>query len=452
MIRYITLICCTLMLFCGGCESSETQTKSVTVDTATAPAATTTATTESATEVSPSAPASILLQNPITLQRYEVPSEALLQWYAVRDLRPALVLYSNDPLLLSTQTLKPKELLARLAEQDQKALRANTANPLITSKMTLDAALKAGFFSAVYWIMPTPGDIEELSVEIFRSQMLQSNTLSTEEAHSLTLRNGIFSGTVRGVPFHAVHPQADVKLSGPAVLHFDLSYLSALYKGEIKTPIFSLVYQTLKHLRDQQIETVSASFSYSQIIREVALGSRFLGDVFEQLFAQPQRLDVNMPVAWTQRANALYLPNMMMYDEARKLLLQMADAQPDDASLHYALYMVSRETNANRSVALRHLADAVQRDPVYAYEYLSLAPVAREKGFPDEALRVLSLANQANPDNPFISLALARDLIAAGQTDTAVPLVENLLALNWSKDYFPNMPSFLEQLLAEANN
>lgn len=449
MIRHITLLCSALLLFSGGCERSEIPAETAPSKT-TPPASVAPAKAEPAKNEKPLAATTILLQEPVDLHRYEVPSQALLQWYLVRDSRPALVLYANNPLLLSTGTLKPKELLSRLQDQDQRALRSDIADPLIMPKMALDAALKAGFFSAVYWIMPTPGEIEELSVEIFRSQMMQNGILSAEEARSVTLHNGVFSGTVRGVPFHAVHPQADIKVSGPVVLHFDLSFLSALYKGEIKTPIFPLVYQTLKHLREQQVETVAASFSYSQIIREVPLGSRFLGDVYEQLFAQPQRLDTNMPESWINRSNALYLPNMMMYEEARKLLLQMADAQPDDASIHYALYMVSRETSANRSVALRHLADAVQRDPVYAYEYLSLAPIAREKGFPDEALRVLSLASQANPDNPLMTLALVRALIAADQADTAVPLLENLLALNWSKDYFPNMPSYLEQLLAEA--
>jgi tetratricopeptide (TPR) repeat protein len=449
MIRQITLLCSALLLCSGGCERSEIPAETVTSKT-TPPASVAPAKTEPAKNENPLVPMTRLLQDPIKLHRYEVPSQALLQWYTVRDSRPALVLYANNPLLLSTGTLKPKELISRLQDQDQNALRSDISDPLIMPKMTLDTALKTGFFSAVYWIMPTPGEIEELSVEIFRSQMMQNDTLSAEEARSITLRNGIFSGTVRGVPFHAVHPQADIKVSGPVVLHFDLSYLSALYKGEIKTPIFPLVYQTLKQLRDQQIETVAASFSYSQIIREVPLGSRFLGDVFDQLFAQPQLLDVNMPESWINRSNALYLPNMMMYEEARKLILKMADAQPDDASLHYALYMVSRESSANRGVSLKHLADAVQRDPVYAYEYLSLAPVAREKGFPDEALRVLSLASKANPDNPLMTLALVRALIAADQADTAVPLLENLLALNWSKDYFPNMPSYLEQLLAEA--
>jgi tetratricopeptide (TPR) repeat protein len=456
MIRYITLFCISLLLFSGGCERSETPAAPMTSETAppttVTPASDATATTEPAKEELSLAPAVILLQEPIVLQRYEVPSQALLQWYAVRDLRPALVLYANDPLLLSTSNLQPRELLARLHNQDQRALRSDIADPVIMPKMALNAALDAGLFSAVYWVMPSPGEIADLSVEIFRSQMTQNDSLTADEALSMTLRNGIFSGTVRGIPFHALHPKADFNISGPAVFHFDLSYLVALYKGEIKTPIYPLVYQTLKHLRDEQIETVSASFSYSQIIREVALGSRFLGDVFKQLFEQPQLLDSNMPVPWEKRANALYLPNMMLYDEARDLLLQMADAQPDDASLHYALYKVSRETKATRGVALRHLADAVQRDPVYAYEYLSLVPIAREKGYPDEAVRVLSLARKANPDNPLITLELASAFVATGQTETAVPLLQELLALNWSQRYYPDMPSFLERLLAEARN
>ena len=453
MTRYIILLCITLLMFSGGCERSETtETTETAPPTAIVSVSETPATTEPVKKEASEATATILLQHPLDLQRYEVPSQALLQWYAVRDSRPAMVLYANNPLLLSTQALEPREVLDRLAVQDQRALRADIADPLIMSKMTLRAALGASLFSAVYWIMPTSGEIEDLSIEVFRSQMMQDDTLNSDEARSLTLHNGIFSGVVRGVPFHAVHPKADIKISGPAVLHFDLSYLAALYKGEIKTPIFPLVSQTLKHLRDQQIETVAASFSYSQVIHEVALGSRFLGDVFEQLFEQPQLLDAKMPGPWLKRANALKLPHLMVFDEARNLLLQLAEAHPGDASLHYALYQVSRETSSSRGVALRHLADAVQRDPVYAYEYLSLGQVAHEKGYPDDALRMLHLASKANPDNPLMTLELARALNDAGQTDAAVPLLEKLLALNWSKNYYPGMPFLLEQMLAEARH
>jgi tetratricopeptide (TPR) repeat protein len=255
---------------------------------------------------------------------------------------------------------------------------------------------------------------------------------------------------VRGIPFHALHPQADFSIKGPTAFHFDLSYLSPLYKGEIKTPLYPLIYQRLKHLRAQRVETVAASFSYSQVSGEVALGSRFVGDVFAQIFKQPKMLDEKLPVAWKQRANALYLPELFNVEQARNILLQQAETNPDDASLHYALYQVSRESSSTRQASLGHLAEAIERDPVYALEYLALAPMAREKGHPDEALRVLQLAHEANPDNPFIALELAQTIIALGHGNIAVPVLQKLLNLNWSATIYPDMPKYLEQLLTEA--
>jgi predicted Zn-dependent protease len=142
---------------------------------------------------------------------------------------------------------------------------------------------------------------------------------------------------------------------------------------------------------------------------------------------------------------------MFITEETRKILLQMADLQPDDASVHYALYQVSRESKANRAVALRHLADAVQRDSVYAYEYLLLAALALEKKRPDEAVRVLRLASESNPENPFMTLEYARALLSERQTSSAIPLLETLLSLNWSQTFYPDMPGQLEKLLAELS-
>ena len=448
MIRNITLLCIALLLPCGGCEAAS---ESASLETASSVSAPSTA-TEPAVEAPSVSATTVLLHNPAKLIRYEFPSQALQQWYALRSARPALLLYSNDPLLQSTTPAMQKNLLVRLANHDQVALRFDIADPAILPKMTLHAALEAGLFSAVYWVMPTREEAASLSIDIFRTQMVQLGALSDEEARALTLREGIFSGTVRGVPFHALHPQSDFAISGPVAFHFDLSYLSPLYKGEIKTPVYPLIYQTLKHLRDQRVETLSTSFSYSQISGEIPLGSRFVGDVFEQLFNQPKMLDENLSEAWQKRANALYLPEMFMASDARNILLQLVEAHPDDPSLHFALYQVSREVRSARHTALDHLADAVQRDPVYALEYLLLAPIAREKGHPDEALRMLRLAHEGYTDNPFIALELARALLSANHGDGAVPLLQQLLVLNWSLTIYPDMPEFLQQLLTEANS
>lgn len=391
-----------------------------------------------------------LLNEPVSLSIYEVPSQALLQWHQVQGAQPALLIYANNPMLVSVPSFKIKNLLQQLVAGNEDSLRVDIANPAVLPQMTLHAALEAGLFSAVYWVMPSKADIADLSLDVFRKQMMLINALSPDEAQTLTLQDGVFSGRVHGVPFYAVHPQAQFSISRPTVFHFDLSYLIPFYQGEIKTPVFSLLYNTLKHLRDRKFETVSASFSYSQMTREVALGSRFLAAVMKTLFEQPELLDQGVPKNWQQRANALYLPEMYLITETLNILMKMIKENPGDPSLQYALYKVSLESMKTYSSALSHLAEAVKGDNTYALEYLILASLAREQNRPDQATRMLRLAHEALPDNPFITLDYSRALIMEGKKEQAVPLLEALVEEPWSKTFYPDKPEIIRELLDRA--
>ena len=377
---------------------------------------------------------------------------SILTTVSAAEASSATITAATSPLLQSSSPAIQENLLARLADHDQAALRFDNANPALLPEMTLRAALDAGLFSAVYWVMPTSGEMSGLSVEAFRTQMGQFGAASDAEVRSFTMRDGVISGAIRGVPFHALHPQATIAIRGPAVVHFDLSFLSPLYKGEIKTPIHALIFQSLKHLRDQRVKALSVSFSYSQVDGKVSLGSRFIGDVFNQIFKQPEILDKQLPTAWQLRANALYLRKLIMAQKARDTLLQLKNVNNEDPSIDYALYKVSREIKTERQAALGHLAKAVQGDPVYALEYLILAPVANEKRFHDEALRILRLAHEALPDNPFVTLELARALIANDQSSNAEPFVRKLLELNWSAFFYPDMKKALQKMLAMTDS
>ena len=176
----------------------------------------------------------------------------------------------------------------------------------------------------------------------------------------------------------------------------------------------------------------------------------FRSPVFKKLLEQPQLLDEQPPEAWQQRAEALYLPNMFLVSGGLEIYLQMAKNNPEDPSLHHALFELSRASQSTHKAALFHLAEAVKRDPVYALEYLALVPLALKEERQDEALRMLRLAHEALPDNPFITLELARALIAEDQRDPAVPLLQSLLDETWSETFYSMMPGMLEQLLAEA--
>ena len=393
-----------------------------------------------------------LLQAPIEINRYEVPSQALAQWHKVHAVRPALLLYCNNPLLLSIRGFNLNDFLNQLDRQGEKALSYPSSNPAILPEMTLDVAREAGFFSAIYWVIPTTAQQSELSIETFRQQIMQFNALNAKEAASLTYRDGIFSGQVRGVPFYAIHPDADFSIEDPAVFHFDLSYLVPLYQGEIKTPTFSLLYETLKKLRERNINVVSAGFSYSQLSLEVALGSRFLGNIIEQIFLNPSLLDQSLPASWKKRADAPYMAKMFLISDSIRNYIELVKEYPSDPSLHYSLYQLSRELNATRQMALQHLSEAVKLDPVYALEYLSLAPLAQEKSSQEKVVEVLRFAHEALPDNPFISLDLSQALLESGLHKEALFMLEQLESLTWSEIFFPTMPELIEDLIDKAKS
>lgn len=451
MIRKLLLFGITFLLL-SACEQQEGQAPSAQADSASTQKIAEPLLRDSAPPKLSDTGTSVLLHEPVTLQRYELPSQALADWYELRADRPVLLLYGNDPLLQRTSPTVQKNLMERLSNRDLHALRIDIPAPAILPKMSLHAALEAGFFSEVYWVMPVRDQIEDLSVEVFREQLVQLGALSEDEARTLTLRDGVVSGTVRGVPFHALHPDANYSIERPVVFHFDLSYLSPFYRNEIKTPIFPLIYQTLKHVRAQQVRVAASTFSYSQLSGDVPLGSRFVGAVLEQLLHAPEMLDSGLPAPWQQRANALYLPELFKAEEARNILLELATQSPEDPSLHYALYNISRTVKPARQAALGHLAEAVRLDSTYALEYLALAPVALEKGSPEDALNMLSLAHQAAPDNPFYRLELARGMLSNGQRTEALPLLHELRGLDWSPFFYSQMPEFLDQLTAEASS
>ena len=392
-----------------------------------------------------------LLNDPAELPRFEVPSQALQHWYRVRKNRPALILYSNDPFLQRTSPAIQNNLQSVLQQQKQELLGFARPDPVLFPEMTLDAALQSGFFSSVYWVMPVRVDKSELSIDIFRQQLIDMGALTEEEARSFTLREGIFSGSVRDVPFHALHPESQIAVSEPAVLHFDLSFFAPLYEKEMRTPLFPIIYNTLRHLRDQQLQTLTTTFSYSQVSRKVPFGSRFVADVLARLFQQPELLDEPVLQDWTKLANAMYLTEMLNVSMARDIYTELLTESPQDASLHYALYQASRQSRSTQNNALDHLAKAVQIESAYAYEYLYLAPLAQGKGRPDAAVRMLSLAYDAIPQDPFVALELARAYLASKHAELAVPLLQQLTDIQWSPIFYPDIQDYLQQLLDEAD-
>jgi hypothetical protein len=440
--KHVSLIVALTLLFLAGCEKQKEPPE--------APQPAKPVRSAPATDLT----AVSLLKSPLEPLLVEHPTQALTLWRQYRGERPALVLISGDPFLQPLPEALQREAVEAIDSASADELRGRlaypAADPLLLPAMALSAALRAGLFSEVVWILPLEAENNKLDVDTFRRQLLGYGAVSEKEAESFTLGEGVLSGTVRGVPFRAAHPGSLPPLDAPVLLHIDLSYFAPLYKGEIKTPLYPLVKQSFARLRQSGWKAFAATISRSNLDALIPLPSRFLGDDLAALLADPSRLDAPLPENSARRANALYLENFFQKEKIRDLYLEMEQADPEDPSVKYALYEVARQFKEGDK-ALRYLAEAAALDPAYALEYLSLADLATEKKLQHEALRMLQLAAESFPDNPFISLRLADSLRDLGQPEEAGKIIEKLKGLPWSPVYYSDLPDALRNWPSPAD-
>ncbi len=390
-----------------------------------------------------------LLHQPLEPLLVELPGAAIPTWRESRAAKPALVLLSADPFLrplpatLETDIL---QLVARgRAETWHQKATPQIADPLLLPQMTVTAALKAGLFSELIWVIPTTEEAQSLSVKTFAKQLSDYGALTPEEAAEVRFIDGVFTGTVYDTPFRAAPLAQLPTLAGPMVMHIDVSYFQPLYKGEIKTPLFPLIHDTLATLREKRFEVEAVTLSRSNLDGRLPLEVRFVGDAVATLLRSPEMLDQPLPVNWKRRADALYLGNFFQKEKVRELYLAMEQDAPRDASVQFDLYQIARQFKEGEK-ALAYLKRAVALDPVYGLEYMNLAPMATEKNRPEEALRMLDLAIQIFPEFPLLRLEKARYLINLKEYERARGIIDDLQTLKHSAVYYPGLPQVLSEI------
>ncbi|PLX78306.1 MAG: hypothetical protein C0614_08685 [Desulfuromonas sp.] len=389
-----------------------------------------------------------LLEQSLQPNLVELATGALPTWRKFRKEKPALVLFSQDPLLAPI----PDELRAEVVElllhgpSEQLKTRLDTTgpNPLLLPSMAVDAALEAGLFSRVVWVLPSKSGADQLDLSVFQSQLLDLGAVDQAEATSFTTTApGVFSGMVRNIPFQAVHIDALPPLSSPIILHFDMTFVAPLYKGEIKTPLYTLLGQLHNTLRAQQWQALAVTVSAANLNGAIPLTSRFVASDISRFYQQPELLDAPLPSQWDKHGRALYLENFFKKEEVRKLYEEMETDNPEDPAVKYALYQVLRQFKEGDH-ALAKLNQAVALDPVYALEFLELANVAKEQNLTEQVQRMLMLAIAAQPENVWLQLQLVGQLKATGQEEEAEKLLQALREKPWSPVYYPEMVKQLE--------
>lgn len=391
----------------------------------------------------------------LTAHTIELASDALPLWRQYREQKPALVVMSYDPFLepISDETVpQVKELILTGSDQE---LRNKSgfyrAETLLLSTQAVSAAIGAELFSEIIWLFPSKQGPEGLSLDKFREQMLKAGFLSPTEVAQLRLDQATFSGSLRGIPFRAVHHLGFEKPAGPALLHIDLSFFDGLYDNEVSTPLYTLLSQTANRLRQQQWSPLATSLSYSTLEGVIALESRFLLSNLAELLGDPTLLDQQIPQSWDLRGQALYAADMFTEAKKFELFEQAAALAPNDPTAIYDLFQAHLK-NKRIAQALEALDKAAQLDRGYAAGYLAIANMAQQDGNLQATLDFLNRADNYFPENPFIDIGRAELLLTGGEKAAAIEILTGLQQLSWSPYYHAAVPQQLQQLLDRANN
>ncbi|PLX93759.1 MAG: hypothetical protein C0621_06885 [Desulfuromonas sp.] len=397
-----------------------------------------------------------LLVEPIGAQVVESHLEALPIWRSFQSKRPALVLMTLDPLLWPPPQELQAELLERITGFDtaqlQRLTSVKSVDPPIVIPSVVDAALRAGWFRELVWVIPAAVSFEELSLDVLRQQFLERNFLSPAEVAGLERSEYGFRGMVRGLPFQAVHPSTLPPLSGKVLFHFGVDFFRELYKGEIKSPLYPLLHEMMVAVREAGWEALAVTVAQGNLGGTLPLATRFIGADVARLMANPQWL-AEIPDQWDRRGRALYLDNFFQNDEIFRLYQAMLKEDPADPSVHYALFQRYRQRKET-AAALQELAEAVRLDPIYGLEYLDLANLALERKAHGKDLEMLQLAADAMPENPWLKIDLAKAWLRMGGEGKrhALALLQELQQLPWSSIYFPEIPPMLEALQKVAQS
>ena len=375
-----------------------------------------------------------LLTKAVPASIIEMPSDALPVWRLYREYRPTLVILSSDPMLMTVAPQVREEVTALVKhgkpEEFLKWGRTQTVNPLLLPEQTLTAALQSNFFGGIVWVLPPPTKDQEISPDDFRKKLMDHGILTKNEAANLSFANGIYTGTLQGLPFQATATGPLPQISGPVIVHLDFNFFTFQYRNEVTTPLFSLLHGTLVALRQTGWQTLNITLAATTEEGAFPLELRFIKNLLAEIFAQPERLDQPLPEAWELRKEALHTETFFQPETILDHYLRIEKLRPKDASVKYDIYR-SLIMLKEREDAMVYLDEAIKLDKGYAREYINLATRAIDKQYFADALVYLKKARGLLPDNPFVTMETTNIMLRLGMNKEAgikvAPLVKGLL-------------------------
>lgn len=405
-----------------------------------------------ATSTKFSAPAAVLLKDSVKATLVEEQANALLLWRQYTRQKPVLLLFSAKVLAPLPETLQTD--VDRLLQQgDDRELARRVAQPvpdqLLAADLGVAAAMRQGYFSRVIWVVPLEEGMELLPLADFKGGLRQRAAGWGDDIDSFSATaNGTYSGVLRGVPVEVVSIDRLPIIKEPLLAHVDAGFFAAMYRNEVKTPLYPLLIEQLGKVAARGYQALGITVSRDSTSFDVPLVLRSLGADVVSILTSPELL-VKPSAAMKLRSEIRYLDSffqpVVIIEKAKALQKLM----PQDADSFYVQYRAQRQLH-QQDKGIAALEKAVTIDPVYALEYFELVNLALKDGQQDKARAMLDKAILALPEQALIKLRKAQLLIEMGKGKKALLLLNELKQLPWSEFYYPNIRQDIDGLLAQA--
>ena len=452
--KFLIWLCFLITSFCGGCQQASEQVTTPQVSRnesgATPPV---TAPSEDRQQAT-SAESPVVLRNPAVPLLVEEQAQALPIWREYKDVQPTLVVFSAKPPRPVPDGLKDEVAKVLTSGAEMEIVR-RTARPvadrLLGADMGVSAAIAQGWLSRVVWVVPL-GEGEIMRPLDDFKYMLRERVPGWDKAIDSFWDSGAgsFTGELSGVRIEVVPVQLLPSIDGPLLLHIDAGYFAALYRNEVKTPLFEMMRERLKHVAERGYNPLAVTVSRDTQSYEIPLSLRFMAKSLAEVLADPQKLQEPSD-RMKLRREIEYLDNFFQPQTIAEKAQELMRLDPRDGDAVYAYYLALRQAK-QLDRALEVLNQVLLLDPGYADTFVELVQHAAQKGQLEAALAMLEHAQTAQPDNPMIGLRKAEVLVEMGRSAEATPILKELAQLPWSEVYYPRVRQDIAGLLQKVRN
>ena len=263
-------------------------------------------------------------------------------------------------------------------------------------------------------VLPFDNVLGEEHLEQVRTFQEQAG-VPEEDRKTLRLSGGSIGGAIGGMPF-ALYTLAGLprQEGREFLLALDTSFLSAVYRNEVKTPMVDLAWKLVLTLRDRRVFANRAVLFDAVGRADFPLEQGYLMILAREMLSDPGRFSDTLPEKWRMLKAAESAYFFAQYADGMALYRRYLEAAPGDASACYKIAMMAiRDLDVDMS--LQWVNKAVEADPLYKRAYSEIGGYLFRKDLLDAAERVLLAGLNRFPKDPLLATNLAALYLSRGE-------------------------------------